>query len=450
MGGRIPVAGAIEGSRRVKQRKIWVAVLLAAAMMQSGLASADDVTSRAQTLLSAGKGQEAYRLLEPLEADRAGEIAYDVLLGQTALASGEATRAVFALERVLAQSPEHVLARAEIARAYMALGETKTALREFETVKQLGVPADVSMTVDRYIAEARRMEDSAGTKLSGFVEGTFGYDTNINAGPSRYPFAAPPLTETVTGRSDWFGALGGGINLRKGLGNDYALLAGVSANQRYNFGSETQMYDMLSGDANIGVTKTVDQDVFTLMAQASHVTIESDRYRTSKGLTGQWLRNLDARNQIGAFVQYNDLHYRTQDIRDADRWVGGVSYAHLWRTGILGFASAYAVSERPQNGAYEYFGFSGAGVRAGGRMNLDRDTVLFGGASWEYRGYSAVDPLVNVTRRDNQYNMLLGVTRFLSKDWTVTPQIGLTRNESNARLNDYHREVYSVSVRREF
>jgi hypothetical protein len=46
--------------------------------------------------------------------------------------------------------------RAEIARAYLALGETQTAAQEFETVKKQGVPADVSMTIDRYIAAARR------------------------------------------------------------------------------------------------------------------------------------------------------------------------------------------------------------------------------------------------------------------------------------------------------
>lgn len=432
------------------KKQNWAALLLTVAMMQAGLAYSDELTSRAQSLISAGKMQDAFRLLESLEAERAGDIEYDLALGQSALAAGEATRALFALERVLAQSPDNVVARATIARAYMVLGETKTALQEFDTVKKLGVPADVSMTVDRYIAEARRLEDSGKTKLTGFVEGTFGYDTNINAGPSRYPFAAPPLTETVTGRSDWFAAVGGGANLYMPLGGGYAMLAGVSASQRNNFSAETRMYDTLAGDANVGVTRTIDQDVLTLMAQASHVTIESDRYRTSKGFTGQWLRNLDARNQVGAFVQYNDLHYRTQDIRDADRWVGGVSYAHLWRSGILGFASAYAVNERPQNSLYEYFGFSGVGARVGGRMNLDRDTVLFGNASWEYRGYSAVDPLVSVTRRDNQYNLLLGVTRFLSKDLTVTPQIGLTLNDSNSNLNEYHREVYSVTVRREF
>src|SRR5262245_64922836 len=40
--------------------------------------------------------------------------------------------AVFALERVLALQPDNHLARAEIARAYLALGERDAARREFE------------------------------------------------------------------------------------------------------------------------------------------------------------------------------------------------------------------------------------------------------------------------------------------------------------------------------
>jgi len=429
--------------------------LIAAFSLQAGIAFADEVTQRAKSLLDANKGAEAYQLLEPLESARAGEVEFDFLLGLAALETGQNTRAVFALERVLALDPNNTRARAEIARAYLALGETQTAAQEFETVKKQGVPADVSMTIDRYIAAARRIEDQNATLVTGYFEATLGYDTNVNVGPNRSSVAIPgfgnlPFTLSSDSRAnkDSFASAGGGVNLRTPLGDGYQLLAGISANGRGNF--DKQQFNTQNGDVNIGITRTVGQDVFTVMGQAGVYYLDTSRYRNHAGVTGQWQRNLDARNQVGAFVQYTDLQYRDEEVRDANRWVGGLSYAHLYREGIMAFASAYLVGERPQHGQVEWLGFDGVGARLGGRYNYDAQTVLFGGATYEYRAYNKDDPSFLRRRHDNQYGLLFGATHYMTKEWSVTPQVALTYNDSNTELNEYHRELISVTVRREF
>lgn len=436
-------------------RTVASIAVLAALGMQSPAVMADALTDKAATLINSSKNAEAFALLDPLESERAGDRDYDLLLGIAAIEVGQATRAVFALERVLALDPNNVRARAEIARAYLALGETETAKQEFETVKKQGVPADVSQTLDRYIAAASRVEDARATSITGYLEAAVGYDTNVNVGPNKSTVAIPgfgglpfTLADNSKANADWFTSLGGGLNIRTPISPGLNLLAGLSGTQRYN--SSKQQFDMSSGDANVGVSATRGQDVFTVMAQAGVVSVESDRYRNAVGLTGQWQRNLDARNQVGAFLQYSNLHYRGQDSRDADRWVAGGSYAHLFRDGVVGFAQGYFVNERPQLATAPWLGFSGAGFRVGGRMSYDAQTVLFGTVAYEYRGYDQVDPSFLVTRRDNQYGLTLGATHNLSKDWSVTPQLTLTRNDSNTELNEYHREMFSVTVRREF
>ena len=150
------------------------------------------------------------------------------------------------------------------------------------------------------------------------------------------------------------------------------------------------------------------------------------------------------------FAQYTDLHYPTLQSRDADRWVAGASYAHLYREGIMAFASAYFVQELPQKSHVGWLGFDGFGMRIGGRMNYDAQTVLFGGATYEYRGYNKEDPSFLNKRRDNQYGLLFGATRYYTKEWSVTPQLSLTYNDSNQELYEYNREMLSVTVRREF
>lgn len=440
--------------RKMKVRQIGAA-LVAALALHASSAFADELTDKAKGLLSACKASEAYQLLEPAESTRAGEVEYDFLLGLSALEIGQNTRAVFALERVLAMEPGNTRARAEIARAYLALGETKTAAQEFETVQRQGVPADVSMTIDRYIAAARRFDDMNTTLVTGYVEGAIGYDSNVNAGPNKSTMAIPgfgslPFTLSADSKSneDTFASLGGGVNVRTPLGNGYALLGGLSGVARGNFSK--QQFDTQNADMNLGVTKTVDKDVYTLMAQTGVYYLDNSRYRNHTGLTGQWQRNLDARNQVGVFAQYSDLHYASLESRDADRYVAGASYAHLYRDGIMAFASAYYVGERPQEKHVDWLGFDGIGMRLGGRINYDAQTVLFGGMTYERREYNKQDPLFLTTRRDNQYGLLFGATHYVTKEWSVTPQLALTKNDSNVAINDYNRELLSVTVRREF
>ncbi len=81
-------------------------------------AFADAVLDEARALMGQNKAAAAFALLDPLEEDRSGDPEFDYLLGIAALDSGEFTRAIFALERVLAVEPGNDIARAEIARAY--------------------------------------------------------------------------------------------------------------------------------------------------------------------------------------------------------------------------------------------------------------------------------------------------------------------------------------------
>jgi tetratricopeptide (TPR) repeat protein len=86
-------------------RRIVVACVLLCASLG---AAADAVTDRAKALLQRNDAQAAYKLLLPLEAQRAGDPEYDYLLGIAAIDAGDPERAIFALERVLAVQPDNL------------------------------------------------------------------------------------------------------------------------------------------------------------------------------------------------------------------------------------------------------------------------------------------------------------------------------------------------------
>ncbi len=416
---------------------------------------ADELTDQAQALVNQGKASEAFRLLEPVEAARAGNVDFDLLFGVAAIDAGQNTRAVFALERVLALQPNNARARAEIARAYFALGETDTARQEFETVRTQGIPPEVSATIDRFLDAVDRLELVTQPTLRGYLETSFGYDSNVNAATAKGSVAVPAfggqlftLTASSKSTDAWFATLGGGVAMRTPINNDVALVGGLSGVLRNNFGARE--FDSLNGDAYAGVMVTAERNVFSLNAQFNQYELASDRYRTAAGLSGQWQFNPNARDQISAFVQYSDLRYPGQSPRDADRWVVGGAFAHAYRDGEVAFASAYGVSERVHEDSAPWNSFYGGGVRAGGQMNLNAKTVLFAGASIEVRRYSAEDPSFLKTRADTQYDLAFGATYTPARYWKVTPRLTLTANESNTELNKYHREAVSVVLRRDF
>ncbi|MEI7430983.1 MAG: surface lipoprotein assembly modifier [Betaproteobacteria bacterium] len=441
-----------------KVSKSTAVLLLALLSFTAGVTNADELTDRAKILLDQGKAGEAFKLLNSVEAERAGDVGFDLLLGLSAIESGQNTRGVFALERVLAVQPKNARARAEIARAYLALGETTMAKKEFEAVQKQGVPPEVSATIDRFLDTVDRLDTVSRTTIRGYLEGSSGYDTNVNVGPNRGAVAIPgfgglPFTLSNSSKANeaWFATLGGGVNMRTPINSDVAVAGGVSTVLRNNFGdNNVSQFDSLVGDAYGGVVVTKDKNVYSLNAQFNQYELGGKIYRTAAGLSGQWQYNMDARNQLSVFAQYSDLNYPTQTVRNAERWVAGSAFAHAYRGGEVVFASAYLLNERQRNSTVPWLGLDGFGVRLGGQMNYDAKTVFFATGSIEYRRYGAVDPAFLTTREDTQYDVALGANYTPARYWKVTPRLSWTVNESNAELYKYHRELISVTVRRDF
>jgi hypothetical protein len=435
-----------------------VALLLWAVLSAAPqLSLADELTERAKILLDQGQGKAAYALLEPVEGARAGEVGFDLLFGIAAIESGQNTRGVFALERVLAVQPANARARAEIARAYLALGETTTAKQEFESVQKQGVPPEVSATIDRFLDAVDRLDSVSRTTIRGYLEGAAGYDTNINVGPNRNSVAIPgfgglPFTLSASSKANdaWFAAGGGGVAVRSPINAELAVVAGVSGVLRNNYAANASQFDSLVGDAYAGVVFTRDKNVLSVNAQFNQYELASDTYRTAAGLSGQWQYNMDARNQFSAFAQYSDLRYLTQSVRNAERWVAGGAFAHAYREGEVTYASAYLLNERQRDATAPWLGLDGFGLRLGGQLNYDAKTVLFANGSLEYRRYGAEDPSFLTTRKDTQYDISLGANYTPARYWRVTPRLSWTLNESNTELNKYHRELVSLTVRRDF
>jgi tetratricopeptide (TPR) repeat protein len=418
----------------------------------------DELLISAKEQIDKGNPQAAYDLLVPLQPERAGDPEYDFVLGSAALAIGKNTEAVFALERVLAIEPNSAPARALIARAYFNLKETETAKREFEKVRQQNVPPEVATAVNRFLDAIERIEASERTSIHGFVEVGIGHDSNVNSATADNRVAVPffggaifSLAASSVEQEDAFVSFGGGVNFQHPLSKRLGLFGGVAYQNKSNR-NETD-FSTYYYDANLGLSYRLDRDTLTLAAQyntfyVNNSAVYRNAYRNASGVTGQWQHDFDSRNQASFFVQYSLLEYPDQEIRNADRYVGGAGYAHAFGRGtVITYLGVYGGVEDEKEDGVPQLGHHLYGARLGAQWNMSEKFALFLNASGERREYGGPDPFFLVDRVDTQYSASTGLIFFPRKNVRVTTQASGTQNDSNIPLYAYDRVVYQITLR---
>ena len=301
------LSGLVRGGIMVSLRFRKVGVLLGALSISTAVIAAD-ILGEAKELLAQGKNAQAYALLAPAELERAGDTAFDLLLGQAALGTGQNTRAIFALERVLQGNPGHRQARYDLARALFASGDYAAATQAFEAVrKQDG--QNVDPLIDDYLLRARQSGRNARPSLSGFGELRIGYDTNANAGPQRdsVDMIGVPVVLTAAQRAsdDAFAGLAAGVKGRLPLTESLTLLGEGAGSLRMH--RQENQFDFATYEARAGLKLARGRHVFSLLGHYAGLNVDDRAYRSMAGVTGQWQFEWDAVSRIATYLQYSDV-----------------------------------------------------------------------------------------------------------------------------------------------
>lgn len=418
--------------------------------------AADTTLSEAQALIQSGNAKNAYDLLAPLESERSGNPDYDYLLGLSALESGNAGRAIFALERVLAVNPDHAQARAEIARAHFLLGEHESARTEFRNVLKQQPPEEAKTTINRYMSAIDRALGET-TRFGAYLEFILGHDSNVNSAPGPGQvignIGGVPLPVNISGTSaeltSNFNGMGGGVNFKHPFNKQWSMFGGASAIKRNNAKTSAELFDTGSVDFNLGLRSETGPNTVTLALQDSHFYLNGERYRTSYGLTGQWQYNWDDRNQFSVYGQLSRLSYPMTTIRNADRRVIGAGYGHAFQGDLspVLFVSGYGGQEDERESGVSFLGHALYGVRAGGQITANPKTVLFASASYEHRDYGGTRPFFTSSEENHEYDLSIGARYLPMARFQIKPQLSYVRNNSNIPITDFDRYVLSVTFR---
>lgn len=433
-------------------------LLLAASLLPATAHAVVDALVRdALAMAEKGQGKEAFKLLDPQEAARAGDPDFDTVFGIAANQAGEYTRAIFALERVLAVQPDNARARAEMGRALFAVGDTKGARTALTEAKNQNIPTDAALTIDQFLQAIDSVEAAGRSSMRGYVEFGLGHDSNANSGPAISTVAVPalgglPLTLSPGGieQSASFLTLGAGLSGRYVIDPRWSVIGNVSGNWRGHSGNADQ-FDIFQVDGAIGGSYRVERNEYSLVLNAGTYEVDHRRLRDQVGFTGEWTYRLDNFRQVNTYLQYSKLSYPGQDIRDVDRTVAGASYAHQFRdSGLIVFAGGYIGKEDPQEANVPHLGHDLYGFRLGAQYPFSSSLALFGAIGYEHRKFGGPDPLFLDTRKDDQANLNIGLSWVPYPKWRVTPQISHTRVNSNLPIADFDKTVISVTARREF
>ncbi|MBC7434492.1 MAG: DUF560 domain-containing protein [Bdellovibrionales bacterium] len=434
-----------------------LALLLTACLMPiSAQAEADALVKDALLLTQTGRSAQAFEMLEPREASRAGDPDFDTVFGIAANETGQFTRAIFALERVLAVQPENARARAELGRALFAVGDNKAARRLLEETKTQGIPVEAAKTIDQFLQAIDRIDEAGRSSLKGYVEATLGHDSNVNSGPVNPNVAVPVLGNIVVVLTPAgvktkasFASLGAGLSGRYILDPRWSLIGNATGSVRAN-GNGTSQFNSSQIDITGGAAYRVERNEYSVVGQVGTYTIDGSRARDQYGVVGEWTYRLDGFRQFTTYLQLTKLKYPNQPIRNADRDVVGTTYAHLFRNGMLAYGGLYFGAEREDAPGRPDFGHKLTGVRAGMQKPFNETLAAFVTLGYETRRYGGTDPIFLVARRDQQTNLNIGLSWLPARGWRITPQIAYTNTNSNVVIADYARTVVSITARKEF
>ena len=414
------------------------------------------VLGQADGLLRAGKAEEAWNLLAPLEARHAGEPDFDYTFAVAALESGRPDRATFILERVIALNPGHMAARLEMARAYFALRDYERAEREFNVILRSGPPPETRALINSYLA---RMADPTAVGdggFSGYVEAGYGRDTNVPAATAQASIFIPSLATVFvpdplfSRRPDDFFRIAGGVEYAHPLTRALTLMGGAELQQRSH--SDLDTLDSRSVDLDAALLQRLDErDTVQYTVRHNDYELDHARYRRMQSAGVQWARNFGARARLSLSGQGSRIRYLQEDVQasSSDLVAAGINAAYLFHpaTRTVGQAGFYAGADNSVAGRTD-----GDRRLYGGSLGVQRQLVrtLDGFLSFSllYSDYRQPNADFGQTRRDRQRDMAVGLAWNFADGWSLRPQILGTRNRSNLPLNDYRRTETSVVLRR--
>ena len=424
--------------------------VLALCMPAAAIAApVDDV----RVLVESGSSGEAYTRCATIDVD--AEPRADLWCGIAAVDVGRAGVGVFALERYVLRYPDDTRGRLELARAYFFAGDAPRARTEFEAVAKERPPAAVQAGIDRYLDALRAREAQYRPTLFAYVEVGGGYDSNANAGVAQSDITLPTFGAVTVGplgvaQRSGFGWAAAGIQGTYPVAPGVALFGSILGNGTF-YGSASD-FDLANGSLAAGVSYLAGRNWFALTYAHAEVIVDGSRYRSSDGVGFEWRHQISEQALFSITPQYAHFSYTGNNaVRDADYTAVAALYRQQWTSALQPVMSltAYYGDEHDTKG-YAYLGRRLYGAVADVTVSPSPPWALSAALAFVRSDYDAPYPIIEVSRRDDNWALNLGAAYYFSRNWSARLEYQYARNNSNLALFEYSRNVGALKLRYEY
>ena len=437
------------------------------AAAQGGLPP-DEGAAMAREMFDAGRPDQALQMLRPLARSHPGHGNVRFLLGLAAIETSrmpgvsEADRlalldeAIASLHAMLAERPELVRVRLELARAFFYKGEDSLARGHFRRVLAGEVPDSVKANVQRFLVQIR-----ARRRWTMYMGIALLPDSNIGGGTDEeviyidfngveLPFDFTPAEDQMAsgvGASLWAGG-----EYQHPLGERTRLRAGADAARREYAG---RRFDSTTVSVHAGPRWLVDpRTEASVLASARRHWAGTSIEHDAVGARIEARRRLAPRVTANARASWHQREYR--DIADLDGPVVDVSLGGTWTISpiLQAHSSIGYARERPDRLNRRS---QSRTLRTGLTVALPWGINLGGNLQFRRTDYEGLEVLQHRPRDDSpREDRTRTLSLYLHKrDLTVfgfSPQLVVTNEErtSNAQLIGYDRTHGELRFVRQF
>lgn len=399
-------------------------------------------------LYTSNQRAEVYQQLQPLEAEFAGQPAYDRLFAQAALSQSRPDEASWALERLVLVEPRSLSAKYLLADAYFQMERYSSAQRQLDQIKERQPSTTMATRVARLEQRIQNRIAPTRFELTTSAEVALGYDSNVTSSPGT-PLDVMP----------------------EGYEEDDSIFSLLTLRQRLTF-TPTENLRFFAG-YRFRDTRPYSESEFVRQNLALNLGAgyRTDAWRISfeptyaKGwkdgegefdevrLAFNGRYTLANRSQVLGFASFSQIEYDQTPANDGDfnliggGWAGAPFGRDLPLTLVA--TGHYIFTDQPDSPVGEFSGF-GTSINANFRLNSQQSYFArfsSGFKSYDCDGHPAT---CDSQREDLQLRYTLGAQFRFAESWRVEPRLTYIDQQSNSDPFEYQRLITQVSLRYDF
>lgn len=282
--------------------------------------------------LNSRRADEAFTLFRQYEHIHAGNPLFDYWYGVAAVRNGEAFEASVALERVIANQPQHAGARLELVAVYIQLNQLDSAERQLNYLDNLNAPERAQQAINRFrtiVAQRRKNATESPQLLSLSID--MGYDSNYLNYPDSFDLFANTILQglaVLEADSTTYTNLRGMAWKRWNSPEGTFLEGSLLGQSRINHNSAASIFDttVLHGSLAVG-TRVGHSNELRFGVEASQLWLDSESYRTQTGFNLGWKMKLRDKHELLANGAFREFRFN-QRRNDYVSWSGDLEWRY--------------------------------------------------------------------------------------------------------------------------